>query len=206
MLRKLCLAGVLVAGAAASQAQYLVDQGPSTGTYSGGWEDLTGAQIFATPITLTQTSVATGYNFYGVESVGPATYTLVLYADSGSNSPGTALETMGALVASSFSLWGDQGSEPLYEAQFTGLDINLTGGTKYWMSISGNASDAGVATTLPTAGGGDCAYQSNPSGAWNDYAPNNVTYQLLGSPAPEPMSMLVLGAGAAALLRKRSRR
>lgn len=205
ILKRLALAAVLASAAALSSAQYLVDQGPSTGPYGGAWQDETGEQILADSFTLSQDSVATGYNLFGIESESPS-YTLTLYADSGNNTPGATLLTLSSLTPTSYTTDGTYGGSPLMEGQFTGLNINLTAGTKYWISVAGNTTDAGITTTDPSSNGdGYCAFTSG--GNWiGTSAIGDVTYQLVGAPTPEPLSMLALGGGVLALVRRRARR
>ena len=183
----------------------LVNQDPNTGPFGGAWQALTGAQQVADSFILSQSATITEYDMFGV-SAQANSYTLTLYADSGSNAPGATLLTLGSLTPSTFVVWGTYGGLTAHEARFTGLSIGVSAGTKYWIDVAGNGTDAGVFSTNPSSNG-DGVVSYLYGGTW--YTNNSIgdlTYRLQGDPVPEPASMIALAVGALALIRKRARK
>lgn len=122
---------------------------------------------------------------------------------------GSAAPTNGGLVAyrvTNTTLTNTQ--RPIFALDLNGLNVNLSGGQNYWLrwSISGSLASGPWAPPVQPVGTGN-AQQSLSGGA---FAPaldgtlsTEMPFVLSGTAVPEPATMVALGAGALALIRRR---
>ena len=206
-MRKLAFVSVLCAGAIAAQAAVIWDQGPAGGTYAGSWSQTTDSQELVDSFMFTQDMLVTDYHFFSnFNPPGGNSWEIAIYADAG-GSPGAELFEFSDTY-DSYTFWGNQSGVDLYQATFTFAPILLSGNVKYWIGASGNGFESAVVSSFGSAqGDGFLAFRSNSTGSWNVInSIGDVTFQLTGEPVPEPASMIALGVGAIALLRRRNRK
>ncbi len=103
-------------------------------------------------------------------------------------------------------------TRPIYALGVTGLNINLTNGTNYWLrwSLDGTLSSGPWAIPIPgrTTGNGQ---QSIAGGSFNTFVDNGNGFNvelpmLIHGIVPEPTTMLALSAGIAAIVARRRRK
>ena len=129
------------------------------------------------------------------------TFTLSLFTDSGSGTPGTLVGSFDAVTI-----------RDLGNYSFTSAGITLAADTAYWAvmqvneDVSDPDADAGALiltrSQTPDAGGvfsiisGTQVQFSADSGAdWSDFLDGNFKFSLSGAVVPEPASFALVGAG-----------
>ncbi len=107
-------------------------------------------------------------------------------------------------------------TRPIYAMGVTGLNINLTNGSSYWLrwSLDGNAASGNGPNAIPipgrTTGNGQQRLITG-NGLFNTYTDlgNGLNVELpfqLHGIVPEPTTMLALSAGIAAIVARRRRK
>jgi PEP-CTERM motif len=132
-------------------------------------------------------------------------FTLHIYSDSGSNSPGTLLAAYNVGNANQ-TLTGlsiaARGGIPEYHYSADIPALTLTPGTEYWLGISNSTTTDVVWGWEVTVQGTGDAFQFG-DGVWNSRA-NELAFNLTGG-VPEPGTLAVFAAGAIGLGRLRRR-
>lgn len=209
-MRKLAFVMIVSLGAIAAQADVLWDQGPAHGSYRGNWYSTTGDQELADSFVLTQDSVITGYHHYtGGEynDLNARSFHFALFADS-NNAPGAELLSFDDDFDSAV-YWGSMSglSNHINQANFTFSPFAVSGGVKYWLAVTQNRPFGSACSAYGTMMG-DGIFASRDAGySWlTQTRLGDVVMQILGNPVPEPSTMIVLGIGAAVLVRRRGRK
>lgn len=205
-MRKLAFVMIVSLGAIAAQADVLWDQGPAHSTYKGNWGSTTGAQELADSFVLTQDSNINGYHAYSSLPYNERSFHIALFADS-SNKPGAELLSFDDDF-DSYRSWGSTlNGVIVYEASFNFSPFAVSGGVKYWLAVTQNHPLGSAASATGTLMG-DGIFASRDAGyEWiTQTRLGDVVMQVLGNPVPEPSTMIVLGIGAAALVRRRGRK
>lgn len=185
-----------------ASAGLLFDQGASTGAYGGSWTSWTTEQNFLDQVTLTSTSRIDRFTTY--TEYDPAGFTgpfhLKLYSDAAGD-PGTSINGQDVAVTS-YSVAMTSDSTSVYAVE---LDLvtpwYLTGGTKYWVGASANSFNTGAISLLTPGDGRMAQYFDTTYLGATDVG--DLAFQLHGEAVPEPASMVVLGLGAVAFLRRK---
>ena len=171
------------------------------GTTAGGF--------LANQITLSSLGTVTGVDVVvadGNTSAISPTVTYVFYANTASNTVGAELasfsETYTNLAA------GSVNKEVLTLS--TPIDLaSLTSSTTIWFGFTSNAGYTGVGDGyVPTTGTSSGMMSLSANGtSWTPVTPNGSKYDFavsfIGSPAPEPVSLAILGFGAVGLMARR---
>lgn len=209
-MRKLAFVMIVSLGAIAAQADVLWDQGPAHGTYKGNWDSTTGAQELADSFVLPQDSVITGYHHYtgGEYNLGERSFHFALFADS-NNAPGAELLSFDDdfdSTGSWGSMWGGQGNY-INQANFTFSPFAVSGGVKYWLAVTQNRPFGSACSATGTLMGDGIFASRYADYSWlTQTRLGDVVMQILGNPVPEPSTMIVLGIGAAIVVRRRRRK
>jgi hypothetical protein len=143
--------------------------------------------------TLSQASTITGMNFNAwlfpgdtLESVDWSIGTTDFDSSLGS---GTA-DPSAIQVATTFGY-------PIYEESFSIPDLTFGAGT-YWITLQNGVTNNGDPVYWDQSNGPSTAYQANfgpLSNFQGDGTSTSQTFQILGTPTPEPSSFLLLGSG-----------
>jgi len=132
-------------------------------------------------------------------------FTLHIYNDSGSNSPGTLLATFNVGNANQTltnQTIAARGGIPEYYYSTSIPDLTLTPGTEYWLGISNSTTPDVVWGWAVAAQLTGDAFQFG-GGVWNART-NELAFNLTG--LPEPGTLALFTAGAIGLVRLRRRK
>src|SRR5579871_3189378 len=119
----------------AANAQLLFDQGMSTGSWGGSWQNQTAGQNFADVATFSHSVSITQYIYY--TNFDPSTFGTMhvkVLADAG-GVPGSLITSQDVSV-SSFAVDGVYSGNTVYNVTLNLSTINLSAGT-YWFGASG---------------------------------------------------------------------
>jgi len=182
-----------------ADASYFFTEAADEFTLAGGRNVVSDVHWFGGCVVNSEGTLTTGTN------CPTGDFTLHIYGDSGSNSPGALLATYNVGNANQ-TLTGltiaARGGIPEYSYATTIPDLTLTPGTEYWLGISNSTStDLVWGWEVTTQGTGD-AFQFG-GGIWNART-NELAFTLTG--VPEPGTLAVFAAGALGLVRLRRRR
>ncbi len=196
LMRKIAILGMLAAFGT-SQAALLFDQGPTTGAYSGCWSNYTESQNFADQVTLATTSNVTRINYFSCfDAFDGTSWHVKILADDGAGNPGAYLAEWDQTYTSLTDVGGG-----IFKLQFDFAAYTLTGGVKYWIGVSGNGFE-GAQASVSTPGDGTMAQFSGSVFSFHTGVGDQM-FSLEGDVVPEPATMLALGAGLAALARRK---
>lgn len=192
------LAGALAA--TPTFAAIIFDQGPGTGTYTGGWSNQTEGQNFADVVTLGSDSLVTGINFFtNQDSLGGTKFHIKILADD-AGLPGAYLQSFDSDYTS-FGFFANSNGIDVYQATFSFSPILFQAGVTYWVGLSGNGFDPGQGSLYPGPGDSEMAQFSGSTFVYMTGGVGDQAFQLVSdvAEAPEPGTMLIAGAGLTAL-------
>ncbi len=202
LLRNLSLAVAITISAAPVFADtVLFDQGPTTGTANGAWQNITGAQNFADRVTFATATVVNGLNYYSPQNyaslhTGSGDFHLKILSDAG-GTPGSVL-FQADLGYSSFSTtaFSDPVYGPIDELKFVFAPQTFAAGITYWVGLSGNGFDAAqVSVKSPQDG---LAAMFSGASYTGQVGVGDQMYQLTSAaPVPEPETYALMMAGLA---------
>lgn len=203
------IVSTLVAGAASANAQSLFDStggnynwaNPIAGmqtnnpTSTESWVDRQLAFQFTSNASAVLGQVDLAVRYQGGNS---GLGSLSIYTDNG-NGVGTLLGTTNFTPSAS----GSTGAAALATGDFGGLGINLTAGSKYWLSASPAADQTAdwLFTDITTTS----VSSLNRGGTWLAAETWRPSVGMKVNAVPEPASMAALGIGLAALIRRRKK-
>lgn len=183
---------------------------PTTGGYSDSdrFGGIYGAHTFT---LLPGANTITGFiwsGFYDAGTLPPSDqFTIEIYADSGGVPDLAPLHTFAVGNAVNRTDLGmSLNGRPNQGYSASIAPLTLTPGNVYWLSIFNN-SGPGLADDWAWAMqnvGGTAAYRFGATSAWSNSTARQ-DFQIIGTPVPEPTSMLLLGSGVATLWISRRR-
>lgn len=208
-LTRTIIVSALAAGAASANAQSLFDStggnydwaNPIAGmqtknpTATESWMDRQLAFQFTANSSAALGEVDLAVRYQGGNS---GLGSLSIYTDNG-NGVGTLLGTTNFTPSSA----GSTGAAALAAGNFGGLGINLTAGSKYWLSASPAADQTAdwLFTDITTTS----VSSLNRGGTWLPTETWRPSVGMKVNAVPEPASMAALGIGIATLIRRRKK-
>jgi PEP-CTERM motif len=204
MVRRFAFAvALLLASVWPTFAAVIYEQAPGAGsnneTISSTLDNLGGLPglTVADDWTLAADAVITDVDWWGEPNAGSEDFRFVFYAATGiSQLPGTVLLSTGGTVSSTAVTTGS-GFDPVfsYSADLT-TPFLATAGTRYWLSVFNQASDASWLWLSANAPGNLARLGVNPVPPFNSTVDDRA-FQL--ATVPEPTALVTLGLGLAGL-------
>lgn len=203
----------LVVSASVASAQ-LYSQLPDPNGEGGGFSDVN--QTFADDFITGSTAPVTGITFWGsfFEAGNPfpsggTRSVLARFFDDAGGSPGSLLAQQ--TLSTSFAATGittTLGQDEVYKFDWSGPSFfTATSGTKYWLSIMDTEGSSSFRWHNGLGGDDNGAFSNDGGASWNFAGGDrgDMAFVLNPTAVPEPASMIALGLGAAAVLRRRRR-
>lgn len=195
--------GVLASSAGAA---ILWDQAPTISTYGGTSANILSGTHWADSATFSTSVQVTRFVLFTNKAQGSSqTFRVSVFADPppAINNPWSAFYTHDVVVPTigpSNEVF-QSGSDHVYAVNLDITTLSLGAGT-YWFGAAGVGFDGGQSRLT---GGGNAAYLNGL-----DYGGPNTggdqAFQLVGSPVPEPATMVLCGLALGAAARRRARR
>ena len=202
---KRVLPAVLAAALLASSASAVIlwDQAPTAVTYVGSntntvagsnWEDLA---TFSTAVQITR------YVYFTNQNYGTSQTMRVKVLQNSAGVPGTQLHTQDVL-ATTWTQVFQVGSTFVFRVDLDLAPLVLSAGS-YWFGAAGVNFEASQ-SRLNAAGGDSKSALFNGASFVQMQPGGDQAFQLVGSPVPEPGTMVLCGLALAAAARRRARK
>lgn len=182
--------------------------GADGGSYSFSGQHIADSFIPSMTAEVDSLTVWGSYLYYGAPYASGTnrTYRVRLFADGGSK-PGASLfdQTLQGTLTQTATNVTDFSNDRLYSIAFSLANAPVVeAGTTYWLSVIEPVSIASFRWHTSNTGPGSSGGSSSNGTNWvSTNTRPDAAFVLSGQPVPEPASMLILGLGAAALVRRR---
>jgi hypothetical protein len=205
-----CLpASLMILGVGTARADIIfnsLDQTTNAGFYSISSNVTSPGPVASSFLTGASASTLTSVDVYLFDPSGASSgsFQISLFSNSGSNTPGTLLETLATPSDSILPNAGTFGS-----FTYSGLSTLLAPNTEYWIELSSTNSALGWEGTDNTSGIGVISQYTYDSGSFSNAivppGPNQMTVTTapINSMVPEPSSIIFLGTAVFLVVRKR---
>jgi len=191
----------------------LYTQGPVPGGEGGAFSDVN--QIMADNFVTGSSASVTGITFWGSFFLagnpfpsGGSRNVLARFYDNNGGQPGLLLgsQTISTTFAATGGLSGS--GDEVYKFDWSGpAFFSATAGTQYWLSIMDTEGTNSFRWHNGLNGDGNAAFSTDGTNSWSFSGGDrgDMAFVLNPTVVPEPASMIALGLGAAAVLRRRKR-
>jgi hypothetical protein len=203
----LATSGLLLGSLVSAHAIVLFDQGPQSGPINAFFTDMASGQNFADQFNVAQNSMITDYDFF--TNLDPSTFgTIQLQIFSNNNGVPGSLLSVQDLSAADYILYDGRFNQPIWE-----VDLILTtpflanAGAIYWAGAAGIGFDSSMialnGSRSPLADANVALFNGSTYAGADNIGDQAFILEGKAVPAPEPMSLAVLGLGVVGLVARR---